>query len=83
MRTHPVYVNLTVAIDDEVLERGRERAKRLGTSVQEVVRRHLEEFGGLGSSVAAADELLRLLEEHPGNSGGQRFLRDDIYSGRV
>jgi hypothetical protein len=76
-------VNLTLAIDEKVLEKARERAKRLGTSVQEVVRRHLEEFGGLGSSSAAADELLQLMEEFPGDSKGKRFKRDDAYAGRV
>lgn len=76
-------MNLTLAIDDQVLERARERAKRLGTSVQEIVRRHLEEFGGMGSSAAAADELLRLMQEQPGDSGGRRFERDDAYDGRL
>ena len=76
-------MNLTLAIDDQVLERARERAKRLGISVQDVVRRHLEEFGGLGSSSAAADELLRLMTEQPGDSKGKRFERSDAYDGRI
>ena len=76
-------VNLTLAIDEKVLERARERAKRLGMSVQDVVRRHLEEFGGLGSSSAAADELLKLMTEQPGDSHGKRFKRADAYDGRV
>lgn len=76
-------MNLTLAIDDMVLERARERAKRLGISVQDVVRRHLEEFGGMGSSSAAADELVKLMTEQPGDSGGKRFTRTDAYDGRV
>lgn len=76
-------MNLTLAIDEKVLEKARERAKRLGTSVQEVVRRHLEEFGGRAASVEAADELLRLMQEQPGDSGGKLFSRADAYEGRV
>jgi hypothetical protein len=76
-------MNLTLAIDDKVLERARERAKRLGISVQDVVRRHLEEFGGLGSSSAAADELLELMRDHSGDSGGKPFTRSDAYDGRI
>jgi hypothetical protein len=72
-------MNLTLAIDDKVLERARERAKRLGI----VVRRHLEEFGGLGSSSAAADELLELMRDHSGDSGGKPFTRSDAYDGRI
>jgi hypothetical protein len=78
-----VYVNLTLAIDEKVLERARERAKRLGVSVQDVVRRHLEEFGGLGSSGAAADELLQLMTEQAGDSHGKRYDRTDAYDGRI
>jgi hypothetical protein len=76
-------MNLTLAIDDHVLERARERAKRLGISVQDVVRRHLEEFGGLGSSAAAADELLRLMQEQPGDSCGLPISRAHAYEGRL
>lgn len=76
-------MNLTLAIDDQVLERARERAKRLGISVQDVVRRHLEEFGGLGSISTAADELLRLMQEQPGDSQGQPISRSDAYRGRL
>lgn len=76
-------MNLTLAIDDKVLERARERAKRLGISVQDVVRRHLEEFGGMGSTSAAADELLKLMTEQPGDSHGKRFTRTDAYDGRI
>ena len=76
-------MNLTLAIDDKVLERARERAKRLGVSVQDVVRRHLEEFGGMGPSSAAADELLRLMREQPGDSRGKPLTRSDAYDGRI
>ncbi|HYQ18856.1 MAG TPA: hypothetical protein VEQ58_23935 [Polyangiaceae bacterium] len=76
-------MNLTLAIDDTVLERARERAKRLGISVQDVVRRHLEEFGGVSSSSTAANELRRLMEEQPGDSRGQSISRRDAYDGRI
>ena len=32
---------------------------------------------------AAADELLKLMKEHGGRSGGRKICRDELYDGRV
>ncbi len=53
--------NLTLSIDEEVLEKARRRALERGTSVNDLVRRYLEEVSGLEENhrqaLAELDEL--------------------------
>ena len=76
-------MNLTISVDDALLEKARKLASRRGTSVQELLRAHLEALVGQSSGNAAAEELLALLENQGGHSGGRRILREDAYEGRL
>lgn len=76
-------VNLTISVDDALLEKARKLASRRGTSVQELLRAHLEALVGQGSGRAAAQELLELMQTHGGHSGGAQIRREDAYEGRV
>lgn len=76
-------MNLTIAVDDRILERARALASRRGVSLQELLRQYLESLAGDVTADATADELLRLRREHPGRSGGRKLTRADAYEGRL
>lgn len=83
MYTYPVSVNLTIAIDDELLERARAVAAKRGVSLQALLRGYLRSLVSDLEGHTAADELMQLLDEHGGRSGGQPFQRSDAYDGRL
>ena len=76
-------MNLTIAVDDELLQRARELARRRGVSLQELLRDYLRQLVGERPGDVVADELLALMDEAPGHSGGARFDRNDAYDGRL
>lgn len=39
-------MNLTLSVDDEVVQRARQRAEQMGTSVNQLVREYLEQLAG-------------------------------------
>lgn len=83
VRTYYVQVNVTLSIREELLRRAREVARRQGTSLNTLIRRYLESLAGETSGERTAEDLLELMEEHPGHSGGKRLSRSDAYEGRL
>jgi len=76
-------MNVTISVDDELLARAREAVRRRGMSLQEYVRECLRALSGHTSPDEVADELLRLMEDEGGHSGGRRIRREEAYLGRV
>jgi hypothetical protein len=76
-------MNLTISVDDELLERAREMARARGISLQELLREQLRTLAGERSGAEVADELLRLMQEHGGRSAGTSWRREDAYSDRL
>lgn len=72
-------MNLTIAVDDELLERARELARRQGTSLQDLLRNYLRSLVGDVPAEVVAAELLELMELHGGHSGGRRIGREEAY----
>ena len=58
-------------------------ARRQGVSLNALIRRFLENLVGPAAGEATADELLRLMSEHGGHSGGRRIRREEAYEERV
>lgn len=75
-------MNITLSVDDEVIGSARRRAEALGTSVNQLVRDYLAQLAGESDAAAETDELIRLFREHPGNSRGWKFNREEIYERR-
>jgi plasmid stability protein len=73
--------NLTLTIDDEVLRRARIRALEQGTSVNALVREHLERYARDEHRRAALRELVELSKVTAGSSGaeGRTWTRDDLH----
>ena len=74
-----MYVNVTLAIDDEVMREARKRAEAMGTSVNQLVRDYLEQFAGKADPNGAAAEFEQLSRKAGGNSRGWKFDREELH----
>ncbi|MBA3606362.1 MAG: hypothetical protein H0W46_10430 [Acidimicrobiia bacterium] len=73
--------NLTVAIDGDVLRRARRRALDQHTSVNAIVRSHLEAYAGgqdVGTARRRLVELSRTVDAGSGDDG-RVWTRDELY----
>ena len=75
-------MQLTVSVDEKVLERAQQRAGARGTSVDELVREYVEQLAGSLTPDDAADQWEKLCRETRGNSLGWKFNRDEIHERR-
>jgi hypothetical protein len=76
-------MNVTISINAELAARAREVARREGTTLNDIIRRHLETVAGQRGGAAMAQELRHLWAEHPGHSGGRKVVREEAYEGRT
>ena len=72
-------MNLTLSIDERLVEEARKVAAALGKSVNQLVRDYLEELTSKASPQETIAELRRLSEESRGNSRGWKFNRDEAH----
>jgi len=72
-------MNITISMDDVLVEKARALASRQGTSLQEMLRRYVETLVGADPVDAVVDELMELFETSGGRSDGYRFRREDAY----
>lgn len=82
MRTYYVFVNLTLSIDEQLVERARAVAREQGTSLNALIREYIEVLAGQ----LPGDAVLRQFEamwDEPGSSSGKRFDRDEVYAERT
>ncbi|MGH9418257.1 MAG: hypothetical protein ACRD01_16680 [Terriglobales bacterium] len=70
--------NVTLAIDDATLAASRAYAKRHNTTLNQLIRDLLRRTVGSHQS-AGVDELLRYMREHPGDSEGRTWTREEIH----
>ena len=70
--------NVTLALDEETLEAGRDYAQRHKTTLNNLVRELLRKTT-VGDRKAAASEMLRLMKKYPGKSTGPRWTRAELY----
>jgi hypothetical protein len=75
-------MNVTLSIPEDLVDRAREIARQQGTTLNSLMRAHLEDLvRGSGDELAAQFDAL--WQERTGHSGGWRFDRDDVYADRV
>lgn len=82
MRTYYVYMNVTLAMDDQLILEARRRAEAMGTSVNQLVRQYLEQFVGKADPNGGAAEFERLSGLAQGNSSGWKFNREELHDRR-
>jgi antitoxin component of RelBE/YafQ-DinJ toxin-antitoxin module len=75
-------MNVTLSVDDEVIQAARRRAEAMGTSVNQLVREYLEQFAGKTDPSANAVEFERLSRSTQGNSRGWKFNREELHERR-
>lgn len=76
-------MNLTLSVDEKIVEKAREVARRQGTSLNELLRRYIASLAGKRTGEEVAADLQRLWAEGTGNSGGWKFNREEIYAERL
>ncbi len=79
MYTYYVFMNVTLAIDDQVIAEARRRAEAMGTSVNQLVREYLEQLVRRSDSQDDAAEFERLSRTSQGDSRGWKFDRDELH----
>jgi hypothetical protein len=72
-------MNITLAIDDLVIEGARRKADALGTSVNKLVREYLEQLAGKSDPAEDAAEFERLSLQANGRSNGWNFNREELH----
>jgi hypothetical protein len=71
-------MNVTLSIDDEVIQQARRRAEAMGTSVNQLIREYLEQLAGKKDPAADAAEFERLSRTSGGDSQGWKFSRQEL-----
>jgi hypothetical protein len=82
VHTYPVFMNVTLSVPEDLVERARELARQQGTTLNSLVRACLEELVR-GSDDELAAQFGALWQGRSGHSGGWRFDRDDLYVDRM
>lgn len=72
-------MNITLSIDERLLQRARKAAEAMGKSLNQLVRDQLEAVVREDSSDRFEAELRRLSREGRGHSGGWRFDRNEAH----
>lgn len=70
--------NITLSLDEKLLEAGREYAKAHNTSLNSLIRELLAQ-AVLPASADWVEEMLHLMNRAKGNSQGKKWTREDIY----
>ena len=75
-------MNVTLSVDEEIIQRARRRAEILGTSVNQLVREYLEQLAGKTDPNADAAEFEKLSRLARGDSRGWKFDREELHERR-
>ena len=69
--------NITLSIDDELLNRGRSYARARGTSLNSLVRKLLAD--AVSKPDASVDSMIERLKQTAGDSKGVKFTREELH----
>jgi Family of unknown function (DUF6364) len=70
-------MNITLSVDEQLVERARKRANALGKSLNQLVRDYLQKLAGGDNPEQSIEEFRRLSGQ--GHSRGWRFNRNEIH----
>ena len=71
-------MNVTLSVDEQLLDRARQKAEILGKSLNQLIRDYLQTLAGVDDPDRSIAEFKRLSGK--GHSRGWRFNRDEIHS---
>lgn len=72
-------MNLTLAVDERVVQRARKAARAMGKSLNQLIREYLDHVTATADPEAEIEELRTLSKQGRGRSRGWRFNRDEIH----
>lgn len=72
-------MNVTLSVDEQIVERARTTAAAMGMSLNQAVRNYLAELAGLSSPEADIAEVMHLSQIAHGNRHGWRFDRTELH----
>jgi antitoxin component of RelBE/YafQ-DinJ toxin-antitoxin module len=75
-------MNVTLSVDDEIMNQARRHAEAMGTSVNQLVREFLAQLAGRTDPEVDAAEFERMSRSSQGNSRGWKFSRDELHERR-
>jgi antitoxin component of RelBE/YafQ-DinJ toxin-antitoxin module len=73
-------MNLTLSIDERLVDDARKVAAAMGKSVNQLIREYLEQLTSTSTLEEDLAELRRLSKQSKGNSKGWKFDRDEIHA---
>jgi len=80
VRTYTVFMNITLSIDEQLVECAREKLRAVGKSINQEIREHFEHIVGEDDVERRIEEFHRLSGK--GNSHGWKFNREELYERR-
>lgn len=80
VHTYYVDMNITLSVDQRLVERARKAAEAMGKSLNQVIRDYLAYLAGEGEMDAELTELRKLSMASGGRSGGRRIERDSLHA---
>ena len=81
MATYYVYMNITLSVDEKLVERVREKLRATGKTVNQEIREHFQHLVGDDEYLASDLEFLDKFSGL-GNSNGWKWNREDAYERR-
>jgi len=72
-------MNLTLSIDERLVQQARQMAEAQGTSLNQLIRDYLEDLTSQTDPEAEIEELRRISLEGHGRSRGWKFNREEIH----
>lgn len=70
-------MNITLVVDENVVEQARKTAQAMGKSLNQVVRDYLEQLAG--ADQLQVEKFVESAQNSPGRLGGWRFNRDELH----
>jgi len=77
-----MFVNVTLSIADEVINRARRKAEAMGTRMNQFVPEYLEQLAGNTAPAEIAGEFERLSRLSRGHRRGWKFNREELHERR-
>jgi hypothetical protein len=74
-------MNVTLSIDDQLVNKARKKAEALGKSLNQLIRDYLQTIAGGDDPEGSIEEFKRLSGK--GHSRGWRFNRDEIHDRQI
>jgi antitoxin component of RelBE/YafQ-DinJ toxin-antitoxin module len=76
-------MNITLSIDEQLVERAREKLRATGKTINQEIREHLQHIAGEDALELERDLEMFKQRVGQGNSNGWKWNRDELYEERI